>query len=90
MWMEKYGKWFHVMMLIVAMLFILLMLCLAGCSTSNKSVQVIWHDGECLLYVDGISADQAGNMSKEWEFGDCGVKVESELGEGQAGPEDHL
>lgn len=71
---------FHIAMLIVAILIILLLLCLGGCASKNQSINLVWHDGECLLWVEGISAEQAGNMSKEWAFGDCEIRVDSALG----------
>ena len=56
---------------------------LSGCATSQTATQVLWHDGKCLFFVDGISAQQAGEMTKEWEFEPCEIKVESELGESE-------
>ena len=61
---------------------------LSGCTTSQSSSQVLWHDGKCLFFVDGISAQQAGEMTKAWEFEPCDVKVDSELGESQEGAGD--
>jgi uncharacterized lipoprotein NlpE involved in copper resistance len=61
----------------------LIALLLMGCATKQSAINLIWHDGQCLLFVEGISAEQAGNMSKEWEFGECEIKVESELGTGE-------
>ncbi len=75
------SKTLHICMLVIAVLIILLLLCLGGCASRQQSAQVIWNDGQCLLFVDGISAEQAGAISKDWEFKSCEVKVESELGE---------
>ena len=78
----------HIAMLVVAILIILILLCLGGCATRQQSAQVIWNDGQCLLFVDGISAEQAGLISRDWEFKNCEVKVESELGESEEGAGD--
>jgi len=55
-------------------------LLLMGCASKQAAINLIWHDGECLLFVEGISAEQAGNMSKEWEFSECSAVSESDLG----------
>jgi hypothetical protein len=57
-------------------------LILSGCTPSTKvrDMKVIWHDGNCLLYVDGISAKQAKVMSDEWQFKNCEVIVNENEG----------
>lgn len=67
-------------LLCAILLLLLLLLCLGGCASSQQTTQVLWHDGKCLFFVDGISAQQAGEMTKEWEFEPCEIHVDSELG----------
>ena len=64
---------------------IVLMLILSGCASSQQTATVIWHDGECMFFVEGLSTEQAGSIEKGWRFGDCEIKVESELGESEEG-----
>jgi hypothetical protein len=62
---------------------------LTSCSAQKgQDINLIWHDGECLLYIEGISAEQAGKVNKEWQFTSCGITVESELGAGKEGAGD--
>jgi len=63
-------------------------LLLMGCASQQSGANVIWHDGRCLLYVEGISASQAAEVTKYWEFTECEITVESEMGEGSIGPGD--
>jgi hypothetical protein len=59
---------------------------LSACTAQKgQDINLIWHDGECLLYIEGISAEQAGKVNKAWEFSTCGITVESELGAGKEG-----
>ncbi len=88
MWWERMSKTLHICMLVVALLIILLLLCLGGCASTQQATQVLWHDGNCLFFVDGVSAQQAVEMTKDWEFEPCEIKLESEMGKGEVGSED--
>lgn len=50
-------------------------------------MQVIWHDGKCLLYADGLSAETAKDISHEWNFNNCEIRVTEEAGGSQKEPE---
>ena len=55
------------------MIFILL----TGCTSQKVSdLDIIWHDGECLLVADGLSAEQAEQLGREWSFKACEVTVD--------------
>ena len=67
---------------------VILVLLLGGCASNQGKTQVMWHDGKCLFFVDGITGQQAGEISKVWDFEPCEIKVDSELRGGQGSPED--
>jgi hypothetical protein len=76
----KYKKlggldWFIIALGIVIIVMVLNVL--VGCSTVKKfsDVKIVWHDGNCLLYAEGLSAEQATDIQKRWEFRDCEVIV---------------
>ena len=53
---------------------------LNGCASSQQAVQVIWSDGECLLYIDGMQAEQAKELQKDWSMERCNIAVRSSAG----------
>lgn len=78
---EGVTKITHIAMLVCALLIILLLLCLSGCesmSSSSGSTKLIWHNGQCLLVVDGLTATQADEIDDLWEFKECEVTIKGE------------
>ena len=71
---------------LVALIAILLALCLGGCASKQSDVQFIWHDGQCMLFVDGITVQSAQELKKDWVFEECAVEVKSEMGQGGEDP----
>ena len=67
--------WVVVLLWTVIMCFILYFL--SGCSAVKRAqkVDVIWHDGECLLVAEGVSAAQAKTMVESWQFRECDIKI---------------
>ena len=49
-------------------------------------MNVVWHDGKCLLIVDGMSVTQAEEMMAEWQFKECEVVVDSSESSGDKKP----
>lgn len=65
---------------LVALIAILLALCLGGCglgmSQYGQDVEIIYHEGGCLMIVDGLSVEQVKEKTKEWSFDtDCRIDV---------------
>jgi hypothetical protein len=58
---------------------ILIVWLLAGCGVQQvDNTKVVWHNGQCLLLVDGMTAQQAKQLTHEWELEDCKVSVRSD------------
>ena len=74
-WKEP-ETWIIIVCVIVMVLFMTYVL--NGCSTSKQAqkMDIIWHDGKCLLIADGMSATQAKEMMSEWQFRECEIIVE--------------
>lgn len=72
------SKSLHIAMLVIAVLVILLLLCLGGCSLTQRTntVDFIYSNGGCLLYLDGLSVEQVGEASRNWVFDeDCDISI---------------
>lgn len=58
------------------MVSVYLLACLSACSTfKQSSADLIYAEG-CILYVSGLTVEQADEMRKQWNFGEeCEVQV---------------
>ena len=75
--MEDVIIWFCVAVVLVVMLYFI-----TGCSARHGTkIDVIWHDGQCLLIVNGINVDEAAKTLEEWQLREC----EIELGKQRSG-----
>jgi hypothetical protein len=68
----------------VKLILTLLAIAISACSQAQKmqDTQIIWHDGNCFLYVKNLSAQQAKAMQKSIKFADCNVIFDDDLTEG--------
>ena len=55
---------------------------LTGCTqaTASTKIDIIWHSGECLLIVEGLTVQQARELDNDWAFKKCDVEVLTEKG----------
>ena len=54
---------------------------LVGCASSqSQKMQMIWLDDECFLYIDGMQAEQAEELQKDWSMERCNIAVRSKGG----------
>ena len=61
---------------------------LTGCAAKQaQAMRMIWHDGECMLYIDGMQAEQAEELQKDWSMEQCDVAVQSRAGKEEPPPE---
>ena len=83
MWWERMSKWKHVCLLVVALMLILLLLCLGGCTQwqknqSGSDVKVIYSQGGCMMIVDGLQVEQVDEKEKQWIFDEnCKISVKT-------------
>ena len=63
---------------LLLLLLLLLLLTCSGCgalqSQQGQQVEVIYHEGGCLMIVDGLSIEQMDEKEKLWLF-DEGCKI---------------
>ena len=59
------------------MKWIALMVLVAGCTphTKAQNIDLIWHNGQCLLVADGMSIEQAREIHQSWTFEDCKIEI---------------
>ena len=54
---------------------------LSGCIPSQMGLgRVLYSDGGCVLYIDGVSSTQAGSITKEWRTKGCEIVITNEVG----------
>ena len=59
-------------------------LAIASCKSTQEvqDTHLIWHDGDCLLLVRNMSAEQAQHMLKDISLEKCHVQFTDDLNEG--------
>jgi hypothetical protein len=76
--MRRWKRQDYVVTFTAVALIFLLFFFLEGCMTPAKkarNLKVLWHDGECVLYLEGLSIEQARGLKEKWEFKDCNVVI---------------
>ena len=54
---------------------------MSGCSHQQAGIgKVLYSDGGCVLYVDGVSSIQAESITKEWRMKGCEIVITNEVG----------
>ena len=52
-----------------------------GCASNNTTAVITVVDG-CLLRIEGVQAQQASLIVKDWQFdGDCNLKIGTDIGQ---------
>jgi hypothetical protein len=61
---------------------------LGGCAVKKADkIGLIWAEGaDCLLVADGLNVQEAQEIRKDWEFGDCKIGVNESSGQGEKKP----
>jgi len=69
----------------LALILLAMFLLLPGCASGRQAghTEVIWHDGDCMLYVKNTSVEKAKEMTKGIKFEECNVTFEDDLTEGE-------
>ena len=75
---RKYGGLDYIMLTCGVILLLVILFFTIGCTPSTKvrDSRVLWHDGECLLYVDGVTIEQAKDLEESWQFRNCEVLIQ--------------
>ncbi len=73
------AKWdrvdWMIVFVLVVLLFIMFLVLPACASRQVLKTHVVWSDGKCLLVLDGVSIEEAKDLSKEWNFTECDVNI---------------
>ena len=64
--------WGCVLFTLMVMLWLMI-----GCSTKQTSADVLWHSGNCVLAVEGLSIEQADDILRTWDFKECEVNTKA-------------
>ena len=80
---KRLDKWTFEDYLLLAciVVFVLIVLLFAtGCTvhTRAQDIDIIWHDGKCLLVADGMNIEQARELKQAWNFKECDITVTDE------------
>jgi len=67
--------WIIIVCVIVMVLFMAYVL--TGCSTIKKAqkMSVMWSNGGCVFIAEGMSVQEAKEMTRDWDFNKCVVKI---------------
>jgi hypothetical protein len=70
-----------VVFLVAVFIVFILFISLGSCTTTKaRNLKVLWHDGDCVLYVEGLTVEQAKGLREKWEFKGCNVVVDENEG----------
>jgi hypothetical protein len=74
----KWSETSNILVTVLVIVYVTFILFAAyGCTPATKArnLKVLWHDGNCVLYVEGLTVEQARGLKEKWEFKDCNVVI---------------
>jgi len=73
---RKLGVEDYILIAIGVVVMVIIIFAMSGCASKKaQKVDVLWHDGRCLLIAEGINAAEAKEITQMWQFKECEIKV---------------
>ena len=77
--MKKIGEEGWILAVTIVMFLAFILWLMTACSaTEVRDTKMLWHaskDGDCVLFIEGLSAETGKDLSDNWKMQDCNINL---------------